>query len=312
MKLKLMNYLSALLVVSLLFTACKKENDPPQTPAPDVEIGMHSDDEAMVSEEIDAIAVEANSLMEADASFSGDASVVEEIICDATVVVDRESDPMTITVTFNGADCSVERSRTGVVVFSMAKGTQWKYAGAAIHVDFQDVKITRKSDSKSITLNGSQVYTNVSGGLVYQAASLGEIIHQITSNDLSIKFDDETARIWNVARQKTFTYSNGLVVSVTGIHEEDNETNIAEWGTNRFGNSFTTSTPTPVVFKQDCDFRVTGGEVKHKTEVFTATVMFGLDASGTTTTCPGSGHYYYKLVWTKNSTNNSFTVILPY
>lgn len=312
MKLKLMNYLSALLVFSLLFTACKKDNDPPKTLSPDVEIGTHSDDGAMVSEEIDAIAVEANSLMEADASFSGDASVVEEVICDATVTVDRQSDPMTIRVTFSGADCSIKRSRTGVVVFSMAKGTQWKNAGATIHVDFQDVKITRKSDGKSITLNGSKAYTNVSGGLVYQAASLGEIIHQITSSDLSIKFDEETARIWHVARQKTFTYNNGLVVSVTGIHEEGNETHIAEWGTNRFGNSFTTSTTAPVVFKQDCDFRVTGGEVKHKTEVFTAIATFGLDASGNTTACPGSGNYYYKLEWTKTSTGNSFTVILPY
>jgi hypothetical protein len=250
--------------------------------------------------------------MESDPVLSGNPAVLTEVVCDASVVFNKDSDPVTVTITFNGANCSIKRNRTGVVVLSMAKGTEWKTAGAAITVHYENFKITRKHDGKSIIINGSETYTNVSGGLVYQASSLGSIIHTITSGDLSIKFDDGSARSWNVSRKKEFTYSNGLVITVSGTHTEANDTNIAEWGTNRFGNPFKTLITAPVVIKQDCDFRVTGGEIKHSTEVFTATATFGLDATGNATACPGSGHYYYKLGWTRLSNNNSFTILLPY
>lgn len=312
MKQNLIKHFTLILLVSVLFAACKKNSDSKEMVSTDVQIGTHSDDESMVSDEIDAVATDANTLMESDSSFSGANSVVDEIICDASVAVNMESDPVTITVTFNGANCGIKRVRTGVVIFSMAKGTAWKNEGAAIHVLYQDLKITRKSDGKSITLNGSETYTNVSGGLVFQAASLGSIIHRISSNDLSVKFDDGTLRTWNVARQKAFTYNDGLVITITGTHTEGNENNIAEWGTNRFGNSFVTIISEPMVIKQNCDFRITSGKLTNSTELYTATATFGLDIAGNATTCPGSGHYYYKLGWTHNNNGNNFTTILPY
>jgi hypothetical protein len=312
MKQTLIKHLTFILCVSFLFTACKKNSDAKDTVSTDVQIGTHSDDESMVSEEIDAIADDANTLMESDPALSGNNSVVDEIICDASVAINMESDPMTMTVTFNGANCGIKRSRTGVVVFSMAKGMEWKNEGAVIDVHFQDLKITRKSDGKSITFNGSETYTNVSGGLVFQVASLGSVIHRISSNDLSVKFEDGTSRSWNVARQKAFTYNDGLVITVTGTHTEGNEHNIAEWGTNRFGNTFVTLISEPIVVKQNCDFRVTGGTLTSSTEVYTATATFGLDVAGNATTCPGAGHYYYKLGWTRNNTGNNFSIILPY
>jgi hypothetical protein len=313
MKKNLVHCLSFLLIFSLIFSSCKKEtakeNNNSNT---ELEIATHSDDESMVSEELDAILSDANAVVETDVTISGDASVLDQVICDATVAINKESDPMTITVSFNGENCGIKRNRTGVVVFSIAKGTEWKNEGAAITVSFQDFKVTRKADGKSITLNGSHIYTNVSGGLVYQTASQQPIIHTVSGTGLSIKFDDGTARTWNVSRKKTFTYDNGLVITVSGTHTEGEETKIAEWGTNRFGNSFTTSITAPVVVKQDCDFRVTGGGIKHKTEMFTATAEFGLNATGTATTCPGEGHYYYKLGWTKAGSADNFAVVLPY
>ena len=115
-----------------------------------------------------------------------------------------------------------------------------------------------------------------------------------------------------MSRKKEFTYDNGLVISVSGMHNTEEESNVADWGTNRFGKEFTTSITSPIVLKQDCDFRVSAGTIKHKTEVFTSTATFGLDASGNATACPGSGKYYYRLEWSRNSNGNSFDLILPY
>src|SRR5205085_9590952 len=107
-----------------------------------------------------------------------------------------------------------------------------------------------------------------------------------------------------------FTYDNGAVLTITGTHTEGDETGIAEWGTNRAGVAFKTTIVTPVVVKQSCNFRVTGGSVKHSTEAFSAVATFGLNAGGEIVGCPGTGSYYYKLVWTGKN-GNSLNVILP-
>jgi hypothetical protein len=101
------------------------------------------------------------------------------------------------------------------------------------------------------------------------------------------------------------------VLTITGTHTEGDESGIAEWGTNRLGGTFKTSTVTPVVVKQSCNFRVTGGSVKHSTELFSAVATFGLNANGESIDCPGTGSYYYKLVWTGQA-GGSLSLILPY
>jgi hypothetical protein len=312
MKIKLIGCLAAFAVLALVISSCKKAKEAIETPIEQAQIATHSDDEAMISDQLDALTTDANTLIEADASFSGDASVVDAPICDATIELNEESDPMTLTVSFNGENCGGKYTRTGVVTLSMAKGTKWKEAGAAITISYQDFNIVRKSDQKSITFNGTQVYTNVTGGLLHQAASEGTIVHTITGENLSLKFDNGDARTWNIARKKEFTYDNGLVISVSGFGTVGEATNAAEWGSNRFGNEFVTSIVSPLVLKQDCDFRIGAGTVQHKTDAYTASITFGLDASGEPTGCPGSGHYYSKLSWTRNSNGNNYDVILPY
>jgi hypothetical protein len=312
MKPRLFKYLPLLFTVTLLVTACKKENDDSQKLNADAEVATHYDDESLVSDETDALATEINSLIESDPVMGGSNSVLEEVICDATVAADFESDPMTVTVTFNGANCGPKRTRTGVLILSMAKGTQWKNAGAQITATYENLKITRKSDGKSITLNGSHSYINFSGGLLHELPTAGEIIHKLLSDGLTVKFDDGEVRTWNVARKKVFTYNDGVVVNVYGIHQDGDQTNIAEWGTNRFGDAFTTSISSALVIKQSCNLRVTAGEVKHKTAEFEATATFGLDATGNPTDCPGTANYFLRFGWKRLSNGNSFNILLPY
>ena len=194
----------------------------------------------------------------------------------------------------------------------MAQGVQWKDQGASLTLTFQDLKITRVSDNKSITINGTQTYTNVTGGLLINLLTLGTITHSITSSNMSITFDDGTQRTWNVAKQRVYTFSGTNVsVTISGTHTEGNVTNIAEWGTNRLGHAFTSSTVQPVVIRSDCNFRVTSGEIRHTLPHVTADATFGLDSNGNPTSCPGAGHYYFKIVFT-GSGGNSVTLIMAY
>jgi hypothetical protein len=301
--------LSLLAFVLLLgVTSCKKDDAPANN---DAEATTHSDDQSRFESESDNIANEINVQIESMAAFSGRQQDIQSFICGASIVVDANSNPRTITITFNDSTCVPGRRRTGVIVLSMAQGVYWKDAGAQINVSFQNLKITRMVDNKSITFNGTKTYTNVSGGLLVNLASLPSITHTITSNGLTLSFDNGTQRTWMVAKQRVFTYSNGIVITGTGTHTQGNITNIAEWGTNRFGRTFTTSTETPLVVKQDCNFRLTSGKIKHATQAFTASATFGLDATGAPTTCPGLAAYYYKLEWT-GPNGGTHSVLIPY
>ncbi|MBL7699773.1 MAG: hypothetical protein JNK79_16520 [Chitinophagaceae bacterium] len=311
MKLKLVSIFSLVFFFSvILFTSCKKD-DNSKTNNESEEVSTAVSDESLVTSELDAIALDAGTAIEYEGSFSGNNSVVEQIICDATVEFNASSDPMTITINYDGSNCGNGRSRTGSIVLSMVKGTEWKTEGASFTVTFNNLKITKTATNKSITITGTHTYTNVSGGLLVHLANEGPIIHTVTSEDMKISFDNGTARSWNIAKQRVYTYDNGAVLTISGLHTEGDELMVAEWGTNRAGISFTTSTVSPVVVKQSCNFRVTGGAVKHSTNGYSAIATFGLNANGESIDCPGSGSYYYKVVWAGRN-GGSLSLILPY
>lgn len=308
MKIKLLSLSAVVFSLTLMFAACKKDNSATSGNKDySTELSDQSDDDAQVSSEVDAVANDANAAVSSESSMGG--RVIADI-CDATISADTTGNTRTLTITYNGTNCWGNRTRTGTVVVSMPKGMHWKNAGAAVTVDIQHLTITRIRDNKSITINGTKTLTNVTGGLLKDLASLGTITHAISSDGISITFANNTQRSWKIARQRTFTYNNGIVITTTGTHTEGSTTGIAEWGTNRAGDAFTSAISQPIVVRQDCNFRVVSGEIIH-TGAVSATITFGLDATGLLTTCPLTGSYYFKLVWV-GALGNSHTIIWPY
>lgn len=305
-----LSLITLLLVVTVGFLSCTK-NAKKDAEDYNTEASAQSDDQSQFSAQIEAVDNEVSAIMENTGTMANRGFDIQTLVCNATFVVDSNSATRSITITYNGTDCFGGYSRTGVVVVSIPAGVHWKNAGAAITVTYQNVVVKRMIDNKSITINGSHVITNVSGGLIYNLATLGSITHTITSSGMSIKFGDETVRTWQVARQRVFTFNNGVIVTTTGTHTEGNVNNISEWGTNRFGSTFTSAITTPIVVRQDCDFRLVSGQIKHSVPLFTATATFGLNADGNPTTCPGAGHYYVKIAWI-GLAGTSHTVIFPY
>ena len=300
------------LAASIAFISCKKtETTIDGNSETVVELKAHAEDQNRVSGDIDNLTNEVNGALESVPSFSGGRLQNTFQICGITPSIDTSTNTWKMTLAYNGNDCSNQYLRTGTIVLSTPAGTRWKNAGAAITVSLQNFKVKRLADNKSITLNGTQTLTNVSGGLVINLSSTQSITHTVTSNNMSITFDDNSQRTWQVAKKRVFTYSNGAVMTVHGIGTNGGVTNAAEWGLNRFGHSFTTSITQPLVIRQDCNFRLTEGEIKHQ-GFATATATFGLNASGAPTTCPAANAaYYYKLTWT-GAAGNSYSVIFPY
>ncbi len=310
----------AITIAGLVF-ACKKSNNVDNSYTSDADLQTQSDDQTRVSSETDDVTNDVNTMLAAQTSVTGSsiapgvqttgAYAVTSLICDASVMVDTTVNPRTITITYNGGSCGLTRTRTGVVVISMKPGVRWSDKGATITVSLQNLKITRISDGKTITLNGTHLYTNVSGGSLINLANLTSIIHTVTSDDMTVSFDDGAKRSWHVARQRMYTYSNGIVVTESGTHTDGATDGITEWGSNRFGNAFETVISTPVVVKQSCSFRITAGEVKIIRPAVTLDLTLGLDGNGAPVTGECPLILYFKLVYT-GAGGKSVTLSLPY
>jgi len=237
-------------------------------------------------------------------------------ICDATISVDSTSNPRTLTITYNGTNCALNRTRTGSVVVSIDSGVQWRNQGAVVTVTFNNLTVTSLITNKTIILNGTHTYTNVSGGSLITLPNDpgGSITHTITSSNMQITFDNGAQRTWSVARQRVFTYSGGFVITTTGLQTVGNTTGISEWGTDRFGLAFQVAIVQARVITEACSWQMTAGEVAFSNSVGTTTITYGLNSTGgAASSCPVNGAtYYFQLSWTSAANGKTYTFILPY
>jgi len=119
MKARILSFAVLATAVAVLFTSCQKDTKTDETDFT-AQSSAHADDQSRFSNEVDAVANDANSVLEVTGGFSGRINT----ICDATVAVDTLSNPRTITITYNGTNCLGNRTRTGVVVISMAQNVR--------------------------------------------------------------------------------------------------------------------------------------------------------------------------------------------
>jgi hypothetical protein len=324
---------AALCTIALfgLVISCSKDNNSANNNQSTVQ--TQADDQNMVSSEADIMASDVNTALSGSSSINGESSntihsgmvsvnsvnetlgtdsTSNALICDASIVVDTTVNPRTLTITYNGTNCWGNRTRTGTVVVSIAQGMHWKDVNAVVNIAVQNLTIKRISDGKTIILNGTRTMTNVSGGSMTELATLGAITHTLADN-FSITFADNLVRTWQVSKQRLFTYSNGIVMTTTGTHNDGINSDVAEWGTNRFGTAFESLITVPKVFRQDCDFRLVSGQNQIlRSDSLNSTITYGLDATGAATGCPGTGNYYLEVTWTFPNGKSTTPIILPY
>ncbi|HLI92496.1 MAG TPA: hypothetical protein VKU83_02755, partial [Puia sp.] len=321
MKTNIVLTLATTAVVAGLVIACNKTNSTSGNTGPNsdntstTQMQTQADDESQVNNELNDAETDVNNSLNASTTFSGTTGagsesgivttggnggiIIDYGICDATVTTDTANGLRQLVITYNGLNCRGNRTRTGVVTISIPVGVRWRDSGAVVTVNIDNLKITRVRDNKTITLNGTYTFTNVTGGLLRDLASRGTITHTITADSVTIQFADSATRVWSVAKKRVFTYNDGVVITTTGTHSDGTNTDVAVWGTNRYGNSFETLILQPLVIQQSCDWRLTSGETETIRPAVTLTVTYGLDSNGNPTSCPGSGWYYFKEVWTR-------------
>jgi hypothetical protein len=305
-----------------LFIACKKDaaGSSNQTPST-TELQTSSDDQTMTSNENDALSNDVSASLESNGSYArafADANMSsasmrtdgDSPVCDATLSYDTSGEAKILTITYNGNNCWGNRTRTGTVTISEPKGVHWKDMGATVTITISNLTITRVADGKSIVINGVKKITNTSGGLLINLANSAPVTHDI-SDSTTITFDKGAVRTFYVSKHRVFVYDNGIKMTTTGTHSDGTNSDIAEWGTNRYGVSFSSRITVPKVITQYCSYKLIHGENTFtRGDKFMAIVTYGLDANGLPITSCTSGNIYAKVVWTylPNGATGSFLV----
>jgi hypothetical protein len=315
-----------------ILASCNKNNSSTNSASSSTDLQTTSDDATRVSTETDAAFDDVNTamvtnysvtgaalgrqLMQREITGGGGSSLDSTAICDAVISLDTANGDRQITITYNGTNCALDRTRTGSVTITWPIGQLWRDSGAVVTVTFNSLAITRLIDNKTITLNGTHTYTNTSGGSMISLSHKPTgttITHTITSSNMEITFDNGTQRTWSVDRQRAFTYSGGYVISTSGLYTSGSTSGISEWGTDRYGNAFTVQIEQPRVITEACSWQMTAGQVAIANTAGTTTVTYGLSSAGTATTCPvNGGTYYFSLAWTAAASGKTYTFILPY
>lgn len=219
----------------------------------------------------------------------------------ATVDTTISGDTTIYTITYNGTNRWSSRTRTGKIIIRRLTDIPWTQAGTTIWVSFVNLKVTKCSSNKSITLNGTKNYKNFTGGKVGDGS---QVIHEATGA-LTLTFDDNTTRIWNISRRRTFSgTSTSLVLNTEGFGSSNGYTNLETWGTNRKGEIFYTKINQSIVRKiSACGLDPAAGVVEHSipTDNKSATITYGYDQNNqpipvTSTDCPVK----FKVDWVKN------------
>ena len=294
-----------LAIAGLTFTGCQKEKQNDLTPDSS-SLQQLSKDENTLQNASDEALNDVNQVLSGSGLKSTELWPCNATI-DSTAVI---NDTITFFITYDGLNCNQTRFRTGKVEVKKQVGTQWHDAGATVIVKYIDLHITKVATGKSITLNGTKTFQNVTGGFIWQLGTqYTSIVHKVWGA-VEATFDDNTTRTWNIARQRTFTGTVGaLVMTINGFGTSGAHENLVVWGLNRQEEEFYSQIIEPVVHKELCDWNPCTGVRVYSipSDDKQATVTFGYDNNNQLIVngdCPTK----YKVDWQKGS--NSGTVYL--
>lgn len=290
--------------MTLTFAGCKKDTTTNKGSANTESMQQLTKDENNVENASDQALNDANLVLS-----PGKLKSTESWPCNATVTFSGNvNDTITIDIIYHGKDCNNTHIRTGHVAIKKKYQEEWGQAGATVIVILDNFTITKISNGKSLTLNGTKHFQNVSGHYLWELfdSTVTSIVHRVWGT-VTATFENGT-RVWNIARQRTFTGSLiNLVMTTDGFGSADGYTSLATWGINRNGEQFYSSITQSVVHKQVCDWDPCSGVIVHEIPAASksATITFGYDSNNNPITngdCPTR----YRVDWVVGSNSGTF------
>lgn len=313
---KTISYLTVVAVVSgVLFSCYKSKNfSTNETAQIDSAIIAQSYDQLRVDAIIDEVFNDVNKALSNQNAVTGAGILADTTLCDIQLALDTTDVPHSISLTYTSAACDISFYRGGNVTIYFNPGTQWKNQFDTIGVNINKLIVHGTSDTNYVQLNGTFYFANTSGGsLANLTAGSPPVTHVIVSPYLGVLFNSADTATWQVARKRTYTNTgSGITISTTGMDTVGGILNVAEWGGNRYGNSFIAAIDTALITSAGCGYQVSSGQVQITNPTGVTTLNYGLNASGVATGCPTSGgNYYFQFNWT-GPDSNPYSSVRPY
>lgn len=287
---------AAFVAVSLIsvLPSCKKNQ------AFKNETGSVTDDNKNIQAEVDGVIDEANKVVSDNSNLggrlSGEYANLVYTPCGFTIDTTQKSQGI-LTFNFDGTSTCNNRIRSGkikVTLLDFANGKKWRDAGAVLQMDYTAYKVTRTSDNKSLTFDGTTKVTNVEGGnwvTLYFAVS-SKLVHKVEASDFKVTFEDGKIATCNLSRKFTYTWSNPTLTAIgEGQGTFNGISNLENWGTSREGDAYTSQVVDPVYWTSTCGAnKPTSGklDVQVADKDFSFTTTLGVNQSGNAVTsgCP--------------------------
>lgn len=302
---KLAAILTAVLAISI--SGCKKDDDNNDN-VNSKSLQNLSKDEVAIENATGDVLKDANNVL--SGGQKGFFDLPCNVTIDSTSIV---NDTITYSITYNGLNCEGTLMRVGNAEVKKNVNTHWCDAGAKVYVAFINLKITRVSDNKYVTINGTKSYENVTGGYLTQLGTIYSLITHKAEGAIQATFDDGTTRTWNLARQFTYSGTSGSYeIKGEGFGSADGYDSLECWGINRDGEQFYSKVITPIVVKEACGWDFCSGKVFHDIPSASkkATVEFGYDDNNTLITngdCPTR----FRVDWEGNGHSGTLYLQLP-
>lgn len=305
--------LVSITILSTGFYACKKEDQQ----ALDAKTKQFNDDSNNFKAESDQADNDVNNTINEIPAFGRGAGVLSSPLCGVTI----DSSQLAQKILFFNFDgitpCfSPSRTRSGQIKVQLTTGSNWHMAGSVLTLTYNNFKITRLSDNKSILFNGTKTLTNVNGhNWLTFLAGTSTFKYRSRAYNVNVTYNDGSTAVWNQTCITEWLYTPTgnhapyLTFTSNGDSTVNSYSNSGMWGTNRYGEAFTTYYTTPIISNTYCGlWRPNSGELIHHVNTSDFALTLGVDQSGNATTLNCA--YGYKVSWTINGNSNS--VVLSY
>ena len=271
MKKKWISVLAVIVMGTLLFTACKKQEE-----AAPASKGEQADD-ASARNELDRAQNDIETVYNSDQYAGNQRGSAVNLLC-GSVTLNTNN----FTITYNGVNCG-SRIIGGSIDVTLLSGTKFSDVNAKLKIVFNNYKIHYNSSGEEIVYNGTTYITNSTGGTLASlfTTTPGTVVHK-TRGALTLTYDTTGTggstfqRTWNLFRKKTFT-SNGAQTGISLKFEGDTIVNgylpgtydaVSEYGLDVENRKFIHTIPTPFVWS-NCGTTYSGpyvlktGRVEH-------------------------------------------------
>ncbi|MBC7485787.1 MAG: hypothetical protein H7282_03425 [Cytophagaceae bacterium] len=262
MKKKWMSVLTVLVMGTLLFAACKKQEEVAPTNK-----GEQADD-ASARNELDRAQEDIEKVYNSS-DYTGSARASAVNLPCGSVVINAKN----FTITYNGVNCG-SRVLGGSIAVTLVSGTKFSDVNAKLKIVFDNYKVHYNSSGEEIVYNGTTYTTNSSGGkLADLFTGAATVIHK-TRGTLTLTYDttgtggSTFSRTWNLFRKKTFK-STGAATGLSFKFEGDTTVSgylpgtyntVSEYGTDVENRKFIHDITTPFLWS-DCGSDGNGGTI---------------------------------------------------